>query len=55
MRAIGHLGGSNLNGNLTLGMSGASMPLLVVPFVLKDKPAEHRRQAIELYNYAQRR
>jgi hypothetical protein len=55
VRAIVGLGGSNLNGNLTLGMLGASVPLLVVPFVLKDKPAEHRRQAIELYNYAQRR
>ena len=55
VRAIGYLGGSNLNGNLTLGMLGASVPLLVVPFVLKDKPAEHRRQAIERYNYAQRR
>lgn len=55
VRAIGHLGGANLNGDLTLGMLGASVPLLVVPLVLKDKPAEHRRQAIELYNYAQRR
>ncbi len=54
VRVIGHLSGSNLNGNLTLGMLGASVPLLVVPLVLKDKPAEHRRQAIELYNYAKR-
>ncbi|WP_426061908.1 hypothetical protein [Hymenobacter sp. B1770] len=61
VRTIGHLGGvtrlggGQSNGDLTLGMLGASVPLLVVPLVLKDKPAEHRRQAIELYNYAQRR
>lgn len=55
VRAIGHLGGANLNGDLTLGLLGASVPLLVVPLVLKDQPAEHRRQAIELYNHAQRR
>ena len=54
VRTIGHLG-SNLNGNLTLGMLGASVLLLVVPFVLKYKPAEYRRQTIERYNYAQRR
>jgi hypothetical protein len=35
-------------------MFAASAPLLVVPLVLKNKPAEHRWQAIELYNYAQR-
>ena len=50
VRAIGHLGGSNL-----MGMLEASVPLLVVPFVLKDKPVEYRRQTIERYNYAQRR
>ena len=55
VRVIGHLGGGQLNGDLTLGMLGASVPLLVVPLVLKEKPAKHRRQAIELYNYAQRR
>ena len=55
VRAIVGLGGSNLNGNLTLGMLGASVPLLVVPFVLKDKSVEYRRQTIERYNYAQRR
>ncbi|WP_147320939.1 hypothetical protein [Hymenobacter lapidiphilus] len=55
VRAIGHLGGANLNGDLTLGMMGASVPLLVVPLILKNKPAVHRRQAIELYNYAQQR
>ncbi|WP_125932512.1 hypothetical protein [Hymenobacter glacialis] len=54
VRAIGHLGGADLNGNLTLGMLGASVPFLVVPLALKDKPAEHRRQAIELYNYTKR-
>jgi len=54
VRVIGHLGGGHLNGDLTLGLLGASVPLLVVPLVLKDKPAEHRRQAIELYNYANR-
>lgn len=54
VRVIGHLGNANLNGDLTLGMLGASVPLLVVPLVLKDKPAEQRRQAIELYNYTNR-
>ena len=54
VRGIAHLGGDNLNGELTLGMLGASVPLLVVPLVLKHKPAGYRRQAIELYNYANR-
>jgi hypothetical protein len=53
VRSINHLGGIHQNENLTLGMLGASVPLLVVPLVLQGKPTHYRQQAIALYNYAQ--